>query len=237
MLGWRSVLITVAAMVGGPIVGAIIGGVAGTDRLFGSLYPVAGAVVGALAVGVSVMLLAVILWVPSLWREHRRIALGAAGVAVIAAVLATTLVIWDRTPRPPSLEAVVIKLEGGQGASVSPRDSRCPTYELSIRGNGNVTYVGHINGPVRGRQTARISQAEVARLVEAFYESGFFTMSDTSCFLLFTCGVLVDIDTTISFDGFIRKVHTGRSAPDGLFRLQDKIAAVAVANGWLTRAR
>ena len=214
-------VISLAAIAGGAIVGTIISGGAVADSLSDSISnAVVGAVVGALG---GLVLLGVILWVPSVWREHRRIALG---VTVIAAVLATTLVVWDRTPRPSSLEAVVINLDVGR-------------YKLSIRGNGDVTYVGHRNVPVLGRQTARISQAEVARFVEAFYESGFFTMPDSGCggILSAACAGRPITDTTISFDGFSRKVHTGRSAPDGLFRLQDKIAAVAVANGWLTRAR
>ncbi len=223
-------VISLAAIVSGAIVGAIIFGVTSPSYLW-AIAAAVGAVMGALGGVVFAILLRVILWVPSLWREHRRIALAAGGVAVIAAVLATTLVVWDRTLRPSSLEAVVINLDV---SCIAP----CPTYELSIRGNGTVTYVGHDNVAVRGRQTALISQAKVARLVEAFYESGFFTMPHSSCgFPDLSCWNGPHSKTTISFDGFIREVRAIGGRRNELDRLQDKIAAVAVANGWLKQAR
>ena len=252
MFGGRDVsgrwVISLAAIVGGAIIMAIHLGLAEADSHSGwQLGVVVGAVIGALGGVVFAILLAVIQWLPSLWREHRRIVLAAGGGAVIAAVLATTLVVWDRTPptpRPSSLEAVVINLD-------FRRDALGRTYELSIRRNGDVTYVGHRNVPVRGRQTARISQAEVARLVEAFYESEFFTMRRSTCGSSPIPGCISRLGpityTTISFDGFTRKVYAqgrvdqlaraGHRGIVNLYRLQDMIAAVAVANGWLTRAR
>jgi hypothetical protein len=49
---------------------------------------------------------------------------------------------------------------------------RCPAYEVTIRGDGKVTFIGSHIGETQ------ISETEVAKLVDAFRTIGFFSLKD-----------------------------------------------------------
>jgi hypothetical protein len=54
----------------------------------------------------------------------------------------------------------------------------CPSYSLSINGDGVVTYEGRGNVKVCGPQTGLISKALVAELVSLFEKADFFALRD-----------------------------------------------------------
>ncbi len=78
MLGWRSVLISLAVIVGAAIVGAIIGGVAIPESrgfifsMSHADWAIAGAMLGALGGVVFAILFHFILWLRSVWRWAAR---------------------------------------------------------------------------------------------------------------------------------------------------------------------
>src|SRR4051794_17332784 len=54
----------------------------------------------------------------------------------------------------------------------------CPVYELTIAGTGKAEYCGAAFVNVRGRKSFTISEAEVRKLVNSFYEADFWNLSN-----------------------------------------------------------
>jgi len=60
--------------------------------------------------------------------------------------------------------------------SYGPCYGHCPVYDLTIRGNGKVTFTGHDFVDVPGVQTTTVEPEVILQLIEAAMEIGFFDM-------------------------------------------------------------
>lgn len=60
----------------------------------------------------------------------------------------------------------------------------CPSYNVTIKGDGVVDYEGEIGVTKLGKFTKHISKNDVAKLISVFFNSKFFTRTDesTDCF-------------------------------------------------------
>lgn len=75
-------------------------------------------------------------------------------------------------PSSASDEQVVIKLER------SMCFGQCPSYTVTIHGDGSVVYVGRDYVHVKGEQHGTAQRADVARLVDMFERAHFFDLKD-----------------------------------------------------------
>lgn len=112
----------------------------------------------------------------------------------------------------------------------------CPTYRVTINGDGAVVYQGSSSVGTTGRQTAQIEPAAVAALVRRFDEIGFDNLRDEYR------GGMTDIPTytiTLVRDGRTKRVvdYGGLSAgmPRAVRELQDEIDRVANTSRWVLR--
>jgi hypothetical protein len=154
----------------------------------------------------------------------RRAVLSALGALAIVACAPTA------APAAEGIQNVEITL------SRSACFGHCPAYTVSIRGDGSVTYEGGAYVNVTGRQTARISQAEVQRLVARFDEIGFNNLRDE-----YRAGV-TDVPTyivSIERNGRRKQVvdYFGLDVgmPRAVRELQDEIDRVAGTDRWVLR--
>lgn len=106
-------------------------------------------------------------------------------------------------------------------------------FQLEIRGDGTVTYLGRDNVALLGRHCARISRAAVKRLVEAFRRVEFLQL-DEKYRGGFSHGPLVH--TSIAFDGVKKtvEVFSGGAAdmPDAVEFLQFLVMETAGGRRW-----
>lgn len=96
---------------------------------------------------------------------------------LVAATLATNLLLFVPWPGPKLVEAkdrntleVTMSRTGCFGS--------CPTYELSIHGDGRVDYEGHEFVWQCGKTGSSLRQLEVEQILEALDEARFFSMED-----------------------------------------------------------
>jgi len=54
----------------------------------------------------------------------------------------------------------------------------CPDYTMTVYGNGTVLFEGHQFVKMRGNYNYTIPKADVSKLVDTFYETGFFSMAN-----------------------------------------------------------
>lgn len=106
----------------------------------------------------------------------------------------------------------------------------CPSYKLSINERGEITYEGEKFVEVTGVRTAQIHKDEVEKLVDKFFETGFFEMKDEYT------GNVTDLPTTITsinIDGRRKTVKNYYGAPEALMELESEIDRTANAYVWI----
>ena len=111
----------------------------------------------------------------------------------------------------------------------------CPDYSLSIYGDGKIVYEGRHYVAVKGRQEARISTNDIKKLIEEFYESGYFSLKDRYDPIV-NDGAITK--TSIVADGKTKQVvncHPSQ-APESLYQLEVRIDEVAQSKRWVRRA-
>jgi hypothetical protein len=116
--------------------------------------------------------------------------------------LAALVAIWHPTRsrpllQPKDLKSVVIKLSRG------PCRGSCPSYTITIHGDGNVEYVGERNARVKGSQTATLSAEQLAQVLQRLDESHFFALEDRAFSWCFDTS---SVAVTVSFDGRTKTV-------------------------------
>ena len=117
-----------------------------------------------------------------------------------------------------------------------PCYGRCPTYELTIDGDGTLTFIGdRFVGPEgQGKHTARISAAQRKALVDAFAQADFFALQDR-----YQRPMISDQPSvTLTYRrGVVRKtIHHSfgdLTAPVKLLLLEDQIDALAGTSRFL----
>jgi hypothetical protein len=115
----------------------------------------------------------------------------------------------------------------------------CPVYTVSIDALGNVVYEGKRHVRVTGKQTARISPARIAEILERAERLRFFDLENQYLEAEYPDGserTVTDLPTTI-----VTITHAGRSkrivdyygAPAGLTDLERLVDEVAQTRQWV----
>jgi hypothetical protein len=116
----------------------------------------------------------------------------------------------------------------------TPCYGTCPGYSVEIAGDGTVTYMGHHFVAEKGVRSAKIPQAAVRALFEAFVKADFFWSFDE-----YTAPI-TDLPTqvvSISFDGHSKSVldyagqHEG--LPKAIADLEEAIDTAAGTGKWI----
>ncbi len=120
-------------------------------------------------------------------------------------------------PKPTEFKDVIITLErtGCLGT--------CPSYNLTIYGDGKVVYDGKYFVKTKGMQNFLITQDKVKELVNEFYKIGYFSLQDKYD-PPFTD--LPKTITSITIDGKTKKVVSYDGGPEKLSELENKINAI-----------
>lgn len=111
----------------------------------------------------------------------------------------------------------------------------CPTYTLSISGDGTVEYDGMDNVAVTGPQTASIDPAAVQSLADAITAAGYFDWEDSYMNQDVTDLPYVITSVTLS-DGTTKRIehyYGDFSAPEELTALETQIDETAGSAQWI----
>jgi hypothetical protein len=128
------------------------------------------------------------------------------------------------TPKPIDYQGVVITLQRTVCLGL------CPSYSLTIHGDGSVDYFGREFVKVTGEQTGQVSQDKVRELVDEFYRIDFFSLKSS-----YDADIL-DLPTTITsitIDGRTMRVEDRYDAPQALTDLEKRIDEVANSKKWV----
>ncbi len=135
------------------------------------------------------------------------------------------------------LDSVLVVLERGRYPEIPNEgcDGPCPDYQMTIRGDGRVTYTGFQNVEVVGTQTGEISQEDVRDLFYRAEEIGFFDLpSDFHCQIR-DVGATTTIVGSYRGGNVIERCHvddpSGRL--DRLIELENLIEEVTNSQRWV----
>lgn len=137
--------------------------------------------------------------------------------------LAALLVIWmpgmpHHSIPPKDLKSAVVELSRG------PCFGSCPSYTITIHGDGTVEYEGKGFVKVTGRQTGTLSSEELAEILQRLDQAHFFALDDrafTWCFD--TSSVLV----RVSVDGRAKSVASDAGCTGAKSGVQDAFVQAA----------
>lgn len=112
----------------------------------------------------------------------------------------------------------------------------CPSYSLTIYGNGTVVYTGSEFVDTKGTRVSGISAEKVNLLVSEFERIGYFSLNDS-----YETPMATDLPTSatsITLGGKTKRIihyHGDFSAPEGLTALENRIDEVANSSQWVGR--
>lgn len=123
----------------------------------------------------------------------------------------------------------------------------CPSYIVTVQGNGMVNYDGRDFVKVKGAQTRTISQEAVFELLKVYYESDFFGFRDEyfqgRTVMLEADGtvkesgmIVTDLPTTIvtiHIGSYVKSVRAYFQAPDAVYTIATKIDEAAGTAAWV----
>ena len=107
----------------------------------------------------------------------------------------------------------------------TPCHGPCPAYEVTVRGTGDVEYLGEAHVARTGAHRWRISERRLERLAEAFERARYSRLEDryTNRELTGAPGCLTSIEYEDGSSKSIDHCHGDPSAPDALTELEDEI--------------
>ena len=109
----------------------------------------------------------------------------------------------------------------------------CAVFELSITGEGTVTYQGIDPTAIKGKQIYSIPVEQVKELVAEFFKADYFSMPaqitarDNGDGTTITITHTAPITTSITIRGRTKEVYDFFGAPEKLKELEKKIMAVS----------
>lgn len=110
----------------------------------------------------------------------------------------------------------------------------CPSYHVEVDGRGTVVFDGDEFVDIPGHHTARISEASVGTLIEAFRRAEYFSAKDSYVAAVTDCPTYI---TSIAIDGLNKKIvdYLGSDAgmPDAIREVEKKIDEVAGTARWI----
>jgi (2Fe-2S) ferredoxin len=109
----------------------------------------------------------------------------------------------------------------------------CPTYNVTIYGNGTVLYEGIANVNSIGIQRSNISENQVRQLISEFKKIDYFSLNETDI----ASHVVYDaplFTTSLSINGRIKTIHHYETAdPPVLTDLENKIDEIVNSSQWI----
>jgi hypothetical protein len=111
----------------------------------------------------------------------------------------------------------------------TPCQGPCPAYDITIRGTGEVTYLGEARVAKAGAHGWRISRRRLDRLAEAFERARYPRLEDGYTIREFTDapGCLTSIEYEDGTSKSIDHYHGDPNAPAALTELEDEIDRIA----------
>ncbi len=115
----------------------------------------------------------------------------------------------------------------------TPCFGSCPSYSLTMYGNGTVMYEGFAFVAVTGVRTDQISDEKIRELVQEFYKIGYFSLQDR---YEDPSTDLPSTTTSIAVAGMKKSVYRYGSGPENLVQLENKIDELARTERWIKGA-
>jgi (2Fe-2S) ferredoxin len=152
-------------------------------------------------------------------------------IIVIAATMLYVVLeqekIKNRIYEPTDMNNVVITLTRSRCFGV------CPTYNVTIYGNGTVLYEGIANVNSTGIQRSNISENQVRQLISEFKKIDYFSLNETDI----ASHVVYDaplFTTSLSINGKIKTIHHYETAdPPVLTDLENTIDEIVNSSQWI----
>jgi hypothetical protein len=165
-------------------------------------------------------------------RETTGMWTSVASIVAIAAVLIVWLPRRGTLSNPPlDINSLTIQMSRG------PCFGSCPSYTITIQGNGLVEYVGARNVRVRGTQTAAVSRERAIEILHVLDRSQFAALEDRAfswCFDTSSVGVSVFVDgkkKRVVSDGNCFGAKSGHQAQ--FVRAVDEIEKLVGSDRWV----
>lgn len=161
---------------------------------------------------------------------------GAFLACVLALGLAITAIATQQNPSGTTLTDIDLKEVEIQFQRSTCYGS-CPSYKLSIHGDGRVEYEGLKFVKREGHKEGKLSSADLRRLVSQFEKAQFLSIdqfSEKSC----TCTVCTDMPTVITelrargISHRVEHYYGCRCAPKSLWDLEETIDKIARTEQW-----
>jgi signal transduction histidine kinase len=118
----------------------------------------------------------------------------------------------------------------------TPCFGSCPSYKLTIRGDGSVVYQGQSNVAVEGRHEAAISQEKVQELLAEFERVDYYSFKNEYHDPFASITDFPTTITSLTLDGrrkTVRHYHGDMSAPGELTALEFKIDEITNSEQWV----
>lgn len=112
----------------------------------------------------------------------------------------------------------------------TPCFGSCPSYSLTIHGNGTVRYEGFAFVAVTGVRTDKITEEKIRELVKEFYRIGYFSLQDR---YEDPSTDLPSTTTSIAVAGMKKSVYRYGFGPENLVQLENKIDEIARTERWI----
>jgi len=122
----------------------------------------------------------------------------------------------------------------------------CPSYTVSIHGDGRVVYEGRQNVENLGQREAKIDPERVLELLKQIYSVGFFSMSDDYTYsqgvMMFqgevveTKNVVTDTSATaisVSIEHYQKRIAWSTLTPEALLTIRSRIKEVSGVDRWI----
>jgi len=112
----------------------------------------------------------------------------------------------------------------------TPCFGTCPDYDVTMRGDGTVTYEGRSNVRIAGEHTWKVDPAAVRGLAREMQEAGYFELQDEYS------AHVTDLPTTytsLTIGARTKKVKNYFKAPEKLRDLEDRIDLVSDAKRYV----
>ena len=137
--------------------------------------------------------------------------------------LAALLAIWlppgnQSLPQPKDLKSVVITLSRG------PCLGSCPSYTVTIQGDGKVEYIARNNVKLRGSQSSALSAEQLAQVLQRLDQARFFALEDRAFSWCFDTS---SVAVAVSFDGRTKTVVSDGGCTGATSGLQNQFVQAA----------
>jgi hypothetical protein len=109
----------------------------------------------------------------------------------------------------------------------------CPTYNLTIYGNGTVVYEGIANVNITGIQISNISENTLRQLISEFKKIDYFSLNETeiASHIVYDAPIFT---TSLTINGKTKTIkHYETAEPKQLTELENKIDEIVNSNQWI----